>query len=306
MEVEFARCALCNSDNTKKLFEGKDFLHSLPGRFRVVQCKNCGLVYVNPRPSQEKIKPFYPKEYSAHQRFEAKRSLLRRTKDLLKKWFRIKRRAIFIPLKKGKILDIGCGSGKFLSQFKNRGWKCWGVEPSPAAAQRAKKLGLDIFAGDLLEANYPENFFDLITLNHVFEHLFNPNEILLEISRILKPDGILRIYLPNIQSLVARIFKSYWFNLDIPRHLYHFSPKTLGKILVKNGFRLKKIKYVSSTAGVLGSLQYLTGGRMGIKINLRKNIFLSLLFKPFVKLVDILKIGDSFYAYAVSNKIKQS
>jgi 2-polyprenyl-3-methyl-5-hydroxy-6-metoxy-1,4-benzoquinol methylase len=128
----------------------------------------------------------------------------------------------------GSILDLGCSSGGFLSALKNPAWKLYGIEMSDEVAQRAHDdTGADVFVGDILDAPYPAGSFDAITCFHVFEHLYQPREILAKVSHWLKPGGIFYAMMPNIDSAGARIFKSYWYALELPRHLYHFSPISL-------------------------------------------------------------------------------
>jgi len=116
------------------------------------------------------------------------------------------------------------------------------VEVSKYAAAYGNKHGLNIFNGELNDAKFPSNFFDVIVMNHVLEHLFNPKETLQEVSRILKPDGLLIIGIPNIDSYAARVFGKYWSAMEIPRHLYHFSVKTLKLLLSENNFEIDIIK----------------------------------------------------------------
>ncbi|MDD5626962.1 MAG: class I SAM-dependent methyltransferase [Patescibacteria group bacterium] len=304
--MQFIKCALCGSNQTFNLFVSKDFIYGLPGKFKLVRCEKCGLVYINPQPTREEIDLFYPPEYAAHQNSKDFMEKGSNWKRKMKKYLRL-RQEPFSKIKgapprhpqRGKILDIGCGSGQFLKRLKNSGWQCYGVELSPLASQKARGLGLNILTGDLLSALYPADFFDVIVLNHTFEHLPHPNAVLKEIHRILKTDGLLQIYLPNIQSLAAKTFQSYWFNLDLPRHLYHYAPATLKLILRKHGFAIQKMKYGSSTAGILGSFQNWLKEKKRWRKNFRKNKLLCLTIKPLVKLIDLLRMGDSFYIYAL-------
>lgn len=304
--MRFIKCALCGSNQTLNLFVSKDFIYGLPGKFRLVRCENCGLVYINPQPAREEIDLFYPPEYAAHQNGKDLKEKNLNWKRKMKKYLGL-RQEPFFKIKSapprhpqgGKILDIGCGSGQFLNRLKNSGWQCYGVELSLPASQKARGLGLNVFTGDLLSALYPADFFDVIVLNHTFEHLPRPNAVLKEIHRILKTDGLLQIYLPNIQGLAAKTFQSYWFNLDLPRHLYHYAPTTLKWMLQKHGFAIQKMKYGSSTAGILGSFQNWLKEKKWWRKNFRKNKLLCLTVKPLIKLVDLLRMGDSFYIYAL-------
>ncbi len=119
----------------------------------------------------------------------------------------------------GRMLDVGCATGVFLQWFQAGGsWDLYGLELSEGAARVARAAGLNVFIGQLEEAAYPENYFDVVTFWDVLEHISDPRSALLETRRILKPDGILVLRLPNAASLDARIFRQYWSGLDAPRH----------------------------------------------------------------------------------------
>jgi len=124
----------------------------------------------------------------------------------------------------------------------------YGIDVSIEACNIAKnKLdnSAKIVNSELKQCNFPNNYFDVITLWHVLEHIRNPKEILIEIKRILKDDGIMIIGLPNINSMAFKIFKKYWIDLDIPRHYYHFSFLTISKLLTVTGFKINNINYFS-------------------------------------------------------------
>jgi len=131
----------------------------------------------------------------------------------------------------GAILDLGCSSGGFLDSIKGPAWKLCGIEMSEEVAQKARaKCDADVFVGDILDAPFAPESFDAITCFHVFEHLYQPQEVLAKVSKWLKPGGIFYAIMPNIDSAGARIFKSYWYALELPRHLFHFSPKSLSSV----------------------------------------------------------------------------
>lgn len=158
--------------------------------------------------------------------------------------------------KRGRILDIGCGRGIMLYLLKKRGWDVHGVQISRPAADYAKtKLGLNIFVGNIIDSDYPPNFFDVITLIHVLEHLPNPDECLSYCYKLLRREGTLIIEVPNIGSFPARIFQDKWFALDLPNHIYHFTQLTMEKMLIKNGFKVIRKKYLSLEYDVFTFMQ---------------------------------------------------
>src|SRR5665213_696216 len=131
----------------------------------------------------------------------------------------------------GEILDLGCSSGGFLASFRSPSWKLFGIEMSETVAKQAEaRCGAQVFVGDILDAPFRPETFDAITCFHVFEHLYQPRKVLARVSEWLKPGGIFYTMMPNIDSAGARIFRSYWYPLELPRHLYHFSPTTLRRL----------------------------------------------------------------------------
>ena len=226
-------CNFCNKNEFNFLFKGHDYLSFSRNNFKVKQCKNCGIISLNPRPKD--MMPFYSKYHSGDL---AKDSFSFLSKDMVKLTKRSKRN--------GKVLDIGCGKGKFLFNMKKTGWDVYGNELSSSSCEYAKnEFGLkNVFNGDLLSLDLPANFFDLITLWHVLEHLDKPHDTLNKIYKLLKENGLLIIESPNFCSIQSRIFKDKWFSLDLPRHLYQFSPSTLKKCLNKSRFEIVKRDYI--------------------------------------------------------------
>lgn len=132
---------------------------------------------------------------------------------------------------RGNILDLGCGSGGFLNSLKEPTWRLFGIEMSEGAATIARsRCGAEVFVGDILDAPFPPGSFDAITGFNVLEHVYEPGEVLARVAEWLKPGGIFYTMMPNIDSAGARIFRSYWYALELPRHLFHFSPSTLSML----------------------------------------------------------------------------
>jgi SAM-dependent methyltransferase len=146
----------------------------------------------------------------------------------------------------GSLLDVGCADGLFLHLAQSAGWEVRGVEMAESSAAYARETyQLDVLPGDLRHANFPDQYFDVITFWHVLEHLHDPLGELHEAYRVLKPEGLLVVDVPNIASWQANFFGADWRALDVPRHLYHFSPDTLKAMLARAGFACFKTSYWS-------------------------------------------------------------
>jgi ubiquinone/menaquinone biosynthesis C-methylase UbiE len=138
----------------------------------------------------------------------------------------------------GKMLDVGCGLGLFLKEAQNHGWDCQGIESAKQAVQFARKtLKLKVISGDFNQLKFKEQF-DVVTFLDVLEHLPKPQQSLAKIYQISKPNGIVVIQCPNINSYSARLAKKNWFWLMPPWHLWHFSPKSLNHLLEKHHFKV--------------------------------------------------------------------
>ena len=284
-----ARCELCEGTEFAPFLKGRDRLHGIGGEFQLVKCLECGLVFINPRPDQEEIGRFYPAAYGPHAEASGpththRLSPLRRRlyslfygyppsdqgngvllKTLLLpvKWVAAKNT---IPFQgEGRILDIGAGSGTFLASMKALGWDPYGVDISPEAVERARGLGVKMFQGGVQDTSFSDRFFDVITLRAVLEHVHHPVETLQEVCRILKDQGIVYIVVPNIASLNLWLFGGFWFALEVPRHLYAYSPQVIRQLAKKTGFEVLSMRFRSSTLGLRASLQYWYDERKGFK-----------------------------------------
>lgn len=144
----------------------------------------------------------------------------------------------------GRVLDIGCSTGLFLSMLPEQTWERIGVDISPVAAREAReRFRLDVHVGDVKSAGFPDEHFDLVTLWHTLEHIPDPIQTLAEVRRILKPSGYLVIAVPNGDSLQLQLFREHWFFLSDPSHLTYFSPRTLTMALHACGFRVVQIRH---------------------------------------------------------------
>lgn len=211
-------CPTCGDERGRVLLRAPDRYHGRHVQYQLLRCPSCSLVWLQDPPKPYEMGEHYGPDYD--------RSVAAAGKSPDRWRGRVETLTQYKA--GGSILDLGCSSGGFLSALKNPAWKLYGIEMSDEVAQRAHDdTGADVFVGDILDAPYPAGSFDAITCFHVFEHLYQPREILAKVSHWLKPGGIFYAMMPNIDSAGARIFKSYWYALELPRHLYHFSPISL-------------------------------------------------------------------------------
>ncbi|MBM4466075.1 MAG: class I SAM-dependent methyltransferase [Chloroflexi bacterium] len=296
--MEEIACNVCQSDNYVVLYEGRDRLHGLGGPFRLVKCQQCGLIYLNPRPTREEMGQYYPPDYEPYaQDIEQAKSFL----SGLDYRYGVAKRCRMITKRKGpgRILDVGCGVGHFLSGMRQRGWQAFGTEISERAAAYAReRFGLEVLVGELEEAKFPAAYFDAVTLWHVLEHLHDPLATLVELFRLLKDDGLLVFSIPNWDSVDAKLFGEFWVGLDMPRHLYTFPRPALEKLLAKTGFKIAEEGcFFGSHGSFVLSLQFLLEEKMSQRSLRRFLLWLSytklarLMASPYFYLVDRLGAG---------------
>jgi 2-polyprenyl-3-methyl-5-hydroxy-6-metoxy-1,4-benzoquinol methylase len=241
--IETVNCDLCDANDTELVFEEKDRLYHVDGTFHLVRCRQCGLMYLNPRPTIEEMANYYPSDYQPYSPINEHPSILARMDYQYGVNKRCRAVIARAGAKGGRILDIGCSTGGFLDAMRRQGnWEPYGVEINPGAANYAReRLGLNVFAGTLAEAHYPDAFFDVVTLWNVLEHLHQPRATLAEIARTTRPGSLLSISIPNPDCIEAKLFGRYWAGLDAPRHLYLYSRSTIERVLDLTGFEMGEI-----------------------------------------------------------------
>ncbi len=270
----FAACNLCGGREFTTIYRGcPDRRHWVSGSFDVVRCHGCGLVQTQPRLARESLAAFYPETYvsfaAPNRRAPGRAAACLKTLVRLPYLVRYGQSAAtaLAPTGRGRLLDIGCGTGTFLDQMARLGWEAWGIEPTGELARSVvERLGIPptrIFAGEAEEAEFPPESFDLVTMWHVLEHLHDPQGVLSKAHNWLCAGGVLRISVPNIASFEARLFRRFWFGLDVPRHLYHFSPETARRLLEACGFRVEQAVPEFQASSLGGSLSHLVDGVLG-------------------------------------------
>ncbi|MDA2915350.1 class I SAM-dependent methyltransferase [Nitrospinae bacterium AH_259_B05_G02_I21] len=262
--MESVVCTLCHQNQSSPYYLRVKEAWLGQEEFSLVKCQACGLVYTNPRPTEQEIRRYYSTEFYGRgdRRFNP---LI----DWLITLTRRKRAKDIMKLRRpGVLLDVGCGNGSFLVNLKEQGWTVYGTELSTYAIARvSSEFRQHIFIGPVSEAKYPKEFFDVITLWHVFEHLPDPSNVLEELWRILKPGGLLVISGPNLESLQAKFGQEHWFHLFVPHHYYHYSPAILQTIVERAGFRTEKWSAFDPEQNIFGFVQTFFN-RMGLHHNL--------------------------------------
>jgi 2-polyprenyl-3-methyl-5-hydroxy-6-metoxy-1,4-benzoquinol methylase len=245
-------CGFCKAENSNVLYPTYDIFGNT---YTINKCNECKAVFLAPRPDAELLNKAYNTDYYGNTETKFKNSLVENTIDHFRSGRA--RKALKLAGHKSKVLDIGCGNGNFLKYlFKYGNCEVYGTEFDGNSAKRAsliKEINLKI--GEIQSEDHPDNFFDLITMFHVFEHLADPKQVLQIIREKLKPNGHLIISIPNIDSWQSRIFKGKWLHLDPPRHLFFFKPSDLIEILKGERFDIQKIKYFSIEQNPFGMIQ---------------------------------------------------
>ena len=267
-------CSLCGARG-QRLYTGlRDWLFSAPGQWNITRCPNsgCGLLWLDPMPIEEDIAKAY-QTYFTHcvgpnlQSSPGDRGLLSRIYREGRAAHRALRyglegpppsafaRLSAIPFRlsaglraqadyplrylagrKGRVLDVGCGSGENVATASQMGWDAQGLDVDPMAVSAARRRGINVRLGSLNELRFDDDSFDLILSEHVIEHVPDPSDLLREMRRILTPGGMLAVITPNAAGLLYRWFGPDWRGLEPPRHLHIFKPTTLLSLARKAGF----------------------------------------------------------------------
>ncbi|MFD2892212.1 class I SAM-dependent methyltransferase [Flavobacterium chuncheonense] len=210
---------------------GESFTLLLNGEYQLLK--------THPTPTLDKLPAYYESEdYISHT--DGTRTFFEKVYQIVKRNAIRKKVALLSKFnQKGKVLDIGAGTGDFLVEAKNQGWNVTGIEPSSKAKEIAISKGVPF--SDSLEI-LEDHSFDVITMWHVLEHVPDLDFQIQQLKRLLKPNGTLIIAVPNFKSYDAKHYKSFWAAYDVPRHLWHFSKTAIEKLFAKQKMKLIKCK----------------------------------------------------------------
>ncbi|SRR6266487_895954 len=217
-------CPSCRSPKSKILGRKNDF--------QVRLCKDCQTLYVSTLPHSDKAEDY--DEYYTEANLTVPNFIYRRLEEIIDE---------FAPFREhNRFLDIGFGAGTILQVADKKHWEVFGVEVSKPAAENAEKLGFKVFHGELAEAKYPDDYFDVVTASEILEHLPKPQIVLNEVARILRPGGLFWATTPSARSISYRLIGLNWSIIAPPEHIQIFSAKGLSKLLREAGFSRIKMR----------------------------------------------------------------
>ncbi len=237
--IHYQQCPLCGSDRIGNQLTARDYTVSQE-TFDIWECATCTGRFTQDVPAVAEIGRYYQSaEYISHT--ETREGLINRMYHSVRKiTMRSKQNWVKTAagVKQGKLLDIGSGTGAFLSHMKQLGWEVTGLEPDATARENAyKHYKIESSSVEDLFRLQPAQF-DCITMWHVLEHVHDLHAYLDQIRTLLKPGGALLVAVPNYTSTDARIYGAQWAAYDVPRHLYHFSPVSMDMLMRQHGFNI--------------------------------------------------------------------
>jgi SAM-dependent methyltransferase len=252
-------CILCGSGRTTALFQASDRLfHTTTRRFAVVRCGACGLVRLDPPPSPEELRQYYPPGYWFEPTGAGNRLAEAYRRAVLRDHVRFVERALSESPASGPLLDVGSGGGLFLGMMRERGFDVAGLDFSEDAALVAWRAHqAPSFCADLERAPLRRGSVRAVTMFHVLEHVYNPAAYLRAAHDLLASQGRLIVQVPNAASWQFRLLGRAWNGIDVPRHLFDFRGRDLEKLLAACGFEVLRRKYFSlrdNPAGLATSL----------------------------------------------------
>lgn len=273
--ITYNSCPCCNNSNITSFLKAKDYTVSNEV-FEILKCNNCTVAFTQNIPTQSQIGKYYQStNYISHS--DTKQGLISKIYHAVRNITLVSKRNLVIKhtnKQAGNLLDIGAGTGAFSNAMQLAKWNVTGLEPDEIARTNAKnKYDLDLQNPENLFKQNPETF-DAITLWHVLEHIHTLQEYLKQFHIVLKKEGKIFIAVPNYTCYDAGYYKEYWAGYDVPRHLYHFSPKSMELLAAKNNFKVSKTypMWFDSTYVAMLSEQYKKG-----KQNLLKAYFIGML-----------------------------
>lgn len=255
VELEDKPCPNGCDRTDEPVLESVDRLHHVPGKFSVVRCRHCLLIRTNPRPTPSTIGAYYPDDYAPYRDDSVTHTQpAGPLRAMLEKLLGLQQRRL-PPIAPGRLLEVGCASGQFLLAAQLNGWQVEGIEFSETAASNARQKGLRVQTATIDSAAPPQAKVDVVAAWMVLEHLHEPVKSLQRLRNWVKDDGYLVASVPDASSWEMRLFKGDWYALQVPTHLFHFTPASLAETLSKAGWHLEHVTWQRNSQNLLHSLE---------------------------------------------------
>jgi len=241
--IHYSQCPVCRGEAIQEVISAKDHTVSQE-TFSIWECQSCTLRFTQNVPDANAIGPYYKAEaYISHT--DTKEGIINKLYHRIRK-ITLKSKSSLVKrhtrIKQGSILDIGSGTGAFLHTMQSEGWDVSGLEPDTEAANKSESLyGIKPQQPDQL-FQLPSSSYHAITMWHVLEHVHELQSYVDQLKRLLRENGVIFIAVPNYTSGDAQHYQSSWAAYDVPRHLYHFSPKSLEVLMQQHGLRIVQMK----------------------------------------------------------------
>lgn len=304
MDFEEIACSLCGGSSYTPLLRTRDYRFKLNEYFNFVRCKDCGLIYLNPRPTANAILKRYEEDYGPSSEINRSKKLRHRSnliRYLVRFLYKVNGTySILEANPKGRFLDVGCGNGDTLEKARDMGADVFGVDINYKCVSLCQNKMLNVRCGSVEDVQYPDNFFNTIWISQTIEHLPYPNRTMKDIFRILKPGGFVYIMTPNAESYLAAVFRSFWQGWHAPFHFQVYAEKTIRRLSESAGFIVVRIKFMTPGGFFAVSIKAVLFAKIGKVVRPidHGKIFDSFLFKaliaPIFRIFDFLldKKGD--------------
>lgn len=254
MNIKSRVCPICKASNLEYQFSVLSNADGSISGYEIIQCKSCTAGLTNPLPTSEDLSKYYSTGIYAKGG-----GRLRQIVDIVLSKLYDYRLSEICRYKKStgvKLLDIGCGKGRFIAHAVKKSWQAEGVDSVSAQVSAAQERYQNkISFGEVWEIEYPENHFDVVTAWHVLEHLTEPHRVINEVARILCSGGVFVCEVPYFNSWQASIGGGNWFQLDAPRHLIHYTIPALKNLLNQHQLKVVHISTFSLELGYFSMLQ---------------------------------------------------
>ncbi len=280
-------CLICNSDQLLNLEAYSDT--------SLCKCQECSFVFARNIPSRKELEDFYNSDNYNRTNYLSPITIAR-YEELLDDFEKYR--------KTNKILDVGAGCGFLLEIALARGWEVYGTEFTDDAVEYCKEKGIQMRKGSLDEVNFDPEMFDVVTSIEVIEHINNPNVLVSEMKRVIRPGGKVYMTTPNFNAVLRYRLKSQYDVIDFPLHLCYYTPKSLRKLYTNHGFEVEKLR----TTGISLTRLRTSKGKSNqdyvsetsddemIRYRIERNWFLKIGKRLTNGFLNLFKIGDSLKA----------